>query len=357
MTKIRNTLLSIGFLFSFVWIFPVFSYLVTLLKPNIKIRLREIVFFIVFLWLGVSLAFVVKNDYSDFVNAIRFYYGFIIFYYIFQNINIFPLVQIFWLLVFLLIIEALAINTFVNARDLPNFPDEGTHFTSKGYQRPYSFGRNASVSSTIFIVLAALKFKISIRGVVISFITTCIFASGVGFVSFILYLCFYLRSLFNRLTMIIILCAIASLAWMFIVSNIFRKISLDYFIVLIELKTYQSIHIINNVLDGDLTNLILGSWWQNKLDINQGGDFGYLLLVENFGILGLFLFFWFVLVNTNRNNYIGVIIILVSSLHYPTFGFFSGQMLLGYVLSVDKNIFSKKNKSVSLAKLVNCAVR
>ena len=224
MTKIRNMLLMTGFLFSFFWIFPLLSYLSTLLKTNLKIRLREIVFFIIFLWLGVSLALVVKNDFSDFANAIRFYYGFIIFYYIFQNINIFPLVKVFWLLVFLLIIEALAINTFINARDLPNFPDGGTHFTSKGYQRPYSFGRNASVSSTIFTVLAALRFKMSIKGVVISFVTTCIFASGTGFVSFILYLCFYLRSVFSRLTMIIILCVITSVAWMFISSNIFRRL-------------------------------------------------------------------------------------------------------------------------------------
>lgn len=311
-----------------------------------RLRRSEFILFLSILIFLISLAFNVRSDVFNYVNACRFYFGFLIFYLIFKKSDTFSIPQYYWLIVLLLLIETLLINTIVNARSMPNFPDGGTHFVAFGYQRPYSFGRNASVASTLFIVLTAMKFKFQLKGLILAFFTTIIFSSGTGFIAFFLYLNAYLWSLMNRFVYVLVIIFSSSIVAYIAYTDVFYKISPTYILHLISLKTTQSQFIFQSILDGELLNILLGAWWAGKSGVNQGGDFGYLLFVENFGIIGLGLFFLAVLSNTNRFNAFGVLIILFSSLHYPTFGFMSGQIVLGYLLSTKAPVLLKRKSRI-----------
>lgn len=166
----------------------------------------------------------------------RYYWGWIAFYIFFSLGYRFNRENLLNILSLLVIAEAFAINTFTSALHMPNYPtgdDVHGHLVQTGYQRPYSFGGSASVTSAIIVsLLASLRLKL--RKTLFPVIAVFICASGTGFLTLFLY---FLYKYWNKFLALLILPTVALLFF----SN-FRfshKLSFDYFRHLYEFKLFQ----------------------------------------------------------------------------------------------------------------------
>ena len=261
------------------------------------------------------------NGFLNGLYLFRFFWGFILFYLLFKSgIQI----QIDKLLIFLsvlTIIEAVLINTVISAQLLPNFPsmEAASHFAPAGdYQRPYSFGGSASVTSVILVAFLAVS-RLGWRGksLVISAISACM--SGSGFIAVIIY--FLART--PRIGYLLIVPAIIGVVY----SADIYKISPDYLFYLLDFKIGQ---ITDNYSSAFL---FLGEPLQAS-EGSAGGDFAALTFLQYNGLVGLFLFFTFFVLNINKLNWLPILILLVGALHYGVIFFFPGQLALGYILNI-----------------------
>ncbi len=251
---------------------------------------------------------------------IRLYWGFILFYLLFKSgikINADKLLIILSLLT---IAEAVLINTIISAQYLPNFPpaEAASHFVSEGYQRPYSFGGNASVTSVILMAFLAVS-SLGWRGktVVISAVSVCM--SGSGFIAAIIY--FLARS--SRILYLFIIPIIILVIYF---GDIY-KISLGYISYLFDFKIEQ----IRNEISPDF--LLFGDALQ-AADGGAGGDFAALIFLKYNGLAGLFLFFIFLALNINKLNWLPLLILIVGTFHYGVVFYYPGQLALGYFLNL-----------------------
>ena len=83
----------------------------------------------------------------------RFHFGFFVFFLFFKRFSAVSLKACFFTLLSLLV-EGLLVNSVIDAKSLPNYPDEAArkHFHD-GWQRSYSFGAIPSVS-VLFVAIA-----------------------------------------------------------------------------------------------------------------------------------------------------------------------------------------------------------
>ena len=208
---------------------------------------------------------------------IRFYWGWLLFYFLFKNITIslkFTTIGLV-ILCIITIFETLLINTFVAPTSLPNFPDAEAGIAEYGrsYQRPYSFGASATVGSSLIVVLVALT-KVNGWRLWLSIFTTFIYASGTGILSLgLLFIIRYLKLIFKIIIPFTIL--------FFIFQNLFQEV-LDLIIGELQRKVgFEYIRFIfwlklNAMLEGfaalDSYELFFGD-----PEGGRGGDFGALL--------------------------------------------------------------------------------
>ena len=181
-------LLKLSFFNALSPLIGVIIYAFTLFKVN-RFKYSDIIFTHLF----ILFYHILVNDSFYHIISFRFYFGFIIFYFYFKKIKFINFNRVFYILTAFIWFEFLVINTIIHPSLLPNFPDEKnfSHFSENVlFNRPYSFGCNASVSSTIYLIIFILtspKLKKNIT-FILFFLTLCIFSSGTGFICFILYM-------------------------------------------------------------------------------------------------------------------------------------------------------------------------
>jgi hypothetical protein len=272
--------------------------------------------------------------------VIRYYWGFLLFYLIFNKLNVkINVDKVLWFLSALTIIEAVLVNTVIPVSFFPNYPSsEGafSHIAEIGnYQRPYSFGGNASVTSTILVALLSAS-KIDWRGRVIASIAIICCMSGTGFVALSIYILF--RA--SRPVYLLIIFVLIGL----IGSNLVYKISAEYIYYLFQFKVAQITE-----------QLSLSSWFigDSLMDGVAGiaglsGDFALLTFLQFNGLIGLMLFVFVICMNIKKTNNIPLLIMVFGAFHYGVIFYFPGQIIFGYFLNLklESHILKTKKKFV-----------
>ncbi|MDA0119793.1 MULTISPECIES: hypothetical protein [Vibrio] len=285
--------------------------------------------FLLFL-ITIFLIKVLISDIVLLVTTFRFYFGFIFFYLYFKSGVSFPVKKLLLLLIFLVPLEAVLINTFISPHSMPNFPspEAYSHFNVNGYQRPYSFGGNASVSSSIFVILLSMVYFSSIRkyaaiGVVF------IFSSGSGLMS--LFLLTLLRRAKLFAIFFVFIFAFIGLFHSEIINTIDSfglKVNSQYIHFLVDYKLEQ----INRHFDGFNTlDYLIGSL--DSIKNGYGGDFAWLYFLKAYGLLSLLFLIVFILSKATKETIIPLLIALFSTFHYPVIFFLPGQIILGYLMA------------------------
>lgn len=260
---------------------------------------------------------------------IRYYWGFLLFYLIFNKLNVkINVDKVLWFLSALTIIEAVLVNTVIPASFFPNYPSgEGslTHIAEIGnYQRPYSFGGNASVTSAILVALLSAS-KIDWRGRVAASIAIISCMSGTGFIALSIYI-------FSKTSRLVCLWLISVLIGL-ISSNLIYKISAEYIYYLFQFKVEQITErlSLNSWLIGDsLSGVVDGV---SKL----GGDFAFLGFIQYNGMVGLLFFIFIIYLIVDKRNIIPVLIMIIASFHYGVIYYYPGQIIFGYLLNLNNS--------------------
>ncbi len=275
---------------------------------------------------------------ADFAVDSRFFWGWVVFYFFFKTKS--PsneaLLNVLVVLCTLTLVEAALINTVVSAHSLPNFPtaDAFSHFAPVGrYQRPYSFGANATVGSSLLVALMAFC---NVRGwrLWLSMVSVMAFVSGTGTVCLLILLLIRYRADLRRAAVPI---GLLTVAWMVafrhliesVITMFGAKTGIAYLVYLRELKLEQ----IANVYRGARpSTFFIGLPSDRLADIGRGGDFGLLSLLAINGFVGLILLIFFMASRLNRRNRLPALLVFGASLHYPVMFFVPGQMIFGLLL-------------------------
>ena len=275
--------------------------------------------------LGFFFIILFKQDFLDGLYVLRFFWGWVFFYLFFSSGYRFDLLFLLRILSVLVVAEAVIINTAMSAADLPNYPDyelARSHFSSEGmYQRPYSFGGSASVTSAILVsIMAYLRLNLRESFLPITAIISCM--SGTGF--FLL----FLLSIF-RLSKKIIFFLLLPLASYVFFNGELVKFSIGYSTELFDLKLDQYLN--SNIMKMTEDVLFGGGLVQVG---SIGGDFQFLSFLDLNGIIGLFIVIITLVLNLNRLNWFPILIILLGTLHYGVLFYLPGQFFFGYFLSM-----------------------
>lgn len=273
------------------------------------------------LFAAYSLAIFWNNGFLDGLYVLRFYWGFILFYLIFKSNKDMHIDRLLIIISLITLVEAVLINTVIPAHSLPNFPsmEATSHFVAAGdYQRPYSFGGSASVTSVILVAFLAVS-RLGWRGklLVFSAISACM--SGSGFIVLIIYFIARTPRIGYLLIVPVIIGGIYS-------ANIY-KISPDYIFFLLDFKFAQISDSYSSAF------LFIGEPLQAS-EGNAGGDFAVLNFLQYNGLIGLLFVLVFFLLKINKINWLSVVILLVGTFHYGVIFFFPGQLTLGYFLNL-----------------------
>lgn len=320
-------------------------------SKKIKISNFDFLFLCSLSLLLISQAFI-KNISAVLVDF-RFYWGWVVFYFIFKNnfLEKKVLTTVLVLLCVATLIEALLINTVVSPWLLPNFPslEAGlrSEFVPEGfYQRPYSFGASATVSSSLLVVLMSLC---NVRGwrFLLSVAAVLSIVSGTGILALVLLLLIAYRSQARRLIFPAVLILLTGyLVFSSVMLSIFerfaKKIGPDYASLMIDFKWSQLVNVYNGIQP------YTAIW--GVPDGFRGGDFGMLAFVLSNGIFGVMLLLLMLLSRVNRANRFPLFLILLTTLHYPVMFFVPGQMIFGLLLSYNKRrLADVRNDGVTMA--------
>ena len=269
----------------------------------------------------------------------RFWWGWLIFYLIFKNKEI-PIKYLNGVLVFLcitILVETFLINTVIDPWYLPNFPAKedavGEYNSAINYQRPYAFGGSATVGSSLLVVLIALT---RVKGWRLLLAVSCVFlfVSGAGILALGLLILFRYKRTFLAYsipTVCILIGIFIVLPKFFSILEfeILRKVGFEYIKIIWHLKV-ESFFTFVSKLDG--IEFVFG-----KAGLGRGGDFGGLLFFLNNGIWGVMIILLLTLTSINRVNAIPLLIIILTSAHYPVLFFLPGQLMFGLLLNVNKS--------------------
>ena len=272
---------------------------------------------------GLSLLGV--NGFVDGIYVIRFYWGFLLFYLAFKSGIQLQVDKLLIFLSVLTIIEAVLVNTVISAEGLPNYPVTGAygHFADPGgYQRPYSFGASATVTSVVLTALLAMT-DLGWRSKLLAFTAISACMSGTGFVVLFVYLLARTAKILYFLLMPAIVCLVYKGSELGL-----DKISIEYFSFLYDFKMDQ----IRDQISSQ--SIFIGVPLKEGVD-GPGGDFAFLTFIQFNGLVGVLLFLIFIVVNTNKKNWLSLLIILLGAFHYGTIFYLPGQLILGYLLNLN----------------------
>lgn len=332
----KNRLFFLGFFSAFIPFFNALSYFSIFKKYTFR---ESVVFYLIIIYLlSVLICGVFFFDAILTLSAVRFYFGFLVFYVVFKYSAFRFSDAHFRFLCALIIIEAVLINTIIDPHVMPNFPDASafSHFNPGGYQRPYSFSGNASVTSLLMIVLfSLLRFRIG-NLIALSF-CIALLSSGVGIFSYFLLLLYVFSRLFSTFSLLALSLSLVLVTYLIFSGGFFikdlaflsSKVSNEYIQFLFDFKIEQ----IRDIYYGFTSIDFLIGNIDNYKRVDLGGDFGWVYFISGFGFIGLIFIFLFLFFKINKNNYYPLIMMVIFTLHYPAMFFLPGQVVLGYVLN------------------------
>ena len=144
-----------------------------------------------------------------------------------------------------------------------------------------------------------------------------------------------LRQILETCLLVVLLVFVAEVLFPRILTGLlFGKYENDYLRVILELKTYELLDLYN---PQNWSNILFGITYETKESINCfGGDFVLLSLVRELGLIALgcllILFFCF----TKRKYWYLTSAFIISSVHYGTAFSLTGQIILGYLISLEE---------------------
>lgn len=339
---------------------PAYLFAIVYLAWNIKVVKFKFIDLILIALLFFFI--VIKTSQTGFQTCMvlsRYYFGFILFYLMFNNINInLKLDKLLFIICSCVLIEALLINTILPVDFLPNFPKSdsgdfmGTTKIFGFYQRPYSIGTNSTITSTLIMVLVfhifgfakdAYNFS-SNKLLLFSSFTVAILGSGTGYFLLLLFVIYKLRPLKNIILTIISAIFLFLLYYFIFIFDIgsfdgLDKISSFYIQFLIDFKKEQ-IEDVLYILRSNTMQIFFGRIFESPKDLVIWSDFAWLNLFESTGIFGIFFTLFVFFRKTNMQNYIPVLVFLIGALHYGAIYSLPGQILIGYFIS--NNYYRKK---------------
>lgn len=312
-------------------------YLIFLLRLG-KIRLETFDICIVCLFIVFTIMKTYQSSIYDTLFSFRYFLGFLIFYFYFKSGKGINVDKLLLILSCAVIVEAILINTIISPESLPNYPDFELAYTHRTnffgfYQRPYSFGGSASVTSCLLVALLALRKNDDVKVLILSVFAVLISMAGSGYLCLLLFLYFRNKKWFFALLSIVLLFLIYS-GYRIGLDSDLVKISPAYFLSLAELKLQS---IVSSHFFDNLFQMLFGM----NVDFENGeigGDFAMFSLVYSQGIIITSLFLLLIAYRMNRNNYQALSIMMVATFHYGVMFFFPGQILLAYALSKKKSI-------------------
>ncbi|TMS92554.1 hypothetical protein CWB58_13625 [Pseudoalteromonas sp. S201] len=304
------------------------SYLVVIKTYRIKFSLFDTLFLLYIM--ALLLVNILISDIAGTLTTFRFYFGFICFYLYFKSGAVFPAKGLFLALIILIPIEAFLINSLISPYNMPNFPDKEmtSHFNPGGYQRPYSFGGNSSVSSSILVILLSMLTISKITkyaGIVCVFI----FSSGSGLMSLML-LSFLKRIKIIAISSIFIIFFLVFFSGQIleVVDSLGLKVNSKYMLFLVDFKLKQ---LSEHFYGFTFIHYLFGNI--DSIKDGYGGDFGWLFFVLGYGFVSFFLLTTFILSKATKSTLIPILIALFATFHYPVIFFLPGQILLGYLMA------------------------
>ncbi|MFT5716043.1 MAG: hypothetical protein ACI9T7_000216 [Oleiphilaceae bacterium] len=334
-----------SYLFSFFTVFAAFFPIGTatyLISPlGIKVRLTTFQWFLILASFMMLLSKLMSyGNYRVILITFFLYFGFIWLLPLFKvfkiyNLN-YKLIYFFYFLVFLVLLEGVLVNSIVSPTSLLNYPDvDGmigqTHINTNGYQRPYSFGANTTVTSTILIVLASMITLGSFGWIALLF-SIIILQSATGMLLFItlisVKLFFSIKSNVVRFFSFIIILSLPILIFKYL-DYINARLNSDYVFVLIDFKLNQIYGYFHGYtpleyIFGRISNLDssqMGSY-------GYKGDFGWIEVFLGYGFAGFMIIISFMLTYINRENIIPMMLLIIGTLHYGVIHTIVGQFTL-----------------------------
>lgn len=244
-----------------------------------------------------------------------------------------------------ILLEAILVNVVLSPDYFFNYPDNNQHRTAfmGFYQRVYSVGANASISSTILAILYAYRASCIKWGeklgskmieilVLLSFLA---FASGTGF-------CLYLILLLYRYNLLkpkSFIVGVSFFVFLLVLAttyaeqgSLLSRFSAIYMEFLWEFKSMQ----IEEGLDwAKQGSLALGTDYKG-VDLQIYGDFAIRDLFVSWGFIGLAILLIFSFRRMNKCNYIPVLIGILGLFHYGGIFCFSGQLCFAYALMLNR---------------------
>lgn len=323
------------------------------IKFNI-FQIISILLLILYFFFVSSLATHELNIFKNF----KYYFGFVTFIIILQctQFNFFLAKKYFKFLFYLIIFESLLINTIINSKNF--YVDYHPAFYFNFYQRPASFGGNASVSSTLIVCFffffeKYFNYKYKLLDFILFFLSVVLLFSTTGFFLCILMIFLRLNNKKNYilkfllLIFILILIYISSLIPQVLddenlIYENYQKISLDYFVYIINEK-YENIKYLFYDFNIFSYENLFGK--NNILNITStSGDNGLVNFIQTMGYFGLLIFFLIIFSFSKKKNSATLFLLIVGSLHYPAIMSPIGQFFFAYILlASDKyNKFTNK---------------
>jgi hypothetical protein len=332
------------------YIFMFLILIIELLCSEFKIHILDwfVVVFLVFVWIlkylqvGLNVTEVLFRNYS----------GWLIVYFFFKTtaarIKMDRLLLLFCISV---IFEAILINTIITPSALPNYSDDfeqSTHNTAfmGFYRRPMSMGGNASISSTIIVLMLLYLENLRKKGSglvtwkleMLALIAIILFASGTGFFLYFVYRIYKLH-IFSRKRNIVLFILVIAIIVMLInyasihPSSIISKVSYKYFEFLWEFKIKQIEDVLNELQE---SSMVIGGIFSRD-NVRIWSDFALLDLFHSLGISGLVILFVFSLSKINDMNLAVIFVGILGMVHYGAIISMPGQLIFAYALMLDKN--------------------
>ncbi|MEO5330771.1 MAG: hypothetical protein H7839_02000 [Magnetococcus sp. YQC-5] len=261
----------------------------------------------------------------------RFYLGFCFFYLFIQKKSvIIDIDNLLLVLCCLTIVDLILVNFLIAPEMMPNYPVKDGQLIHSlesfggAYNRPYSFGGSASVTSCILVALLASSKSKRLIFKLFVFLTVFVVYSGTGYGALFVYLIFKNR-IFAFLVFVLILFGVIGVMQ---VGDDYQKLDPQYFLFLIDFKIQQFNELIPN----------MPSWrylfgFASDSYGGRGGDFGLLTFFLGQGLILAVLFLAFFVKKLNRYNALPLLILFIGTLHYSVIFYYVGQFIFAYFLN------------------------
>lgn len=355
MSRINKILIPIFFFIHYLGIGALAQGIILLLffieffrGKRLSITLADIIFLF-----SITLLFVLKLFHVEFgidFLMFKFYWGFIVFYYYFKLSNYkFDFLLFFWLTVIITIVDFALINTIVPLEMMKNIPKTHAGIISLEskllfFNRSYGLASMPTSSATILVVLLAglyIQQRDDFRNyhILITILPLICLGSGTGFLLFLFFVFMrfklYKGLRFNIGVLFLLLFSYFVTKQSINVDSVFRRLSINYFDRLIQLKSEQITDVLK-LLNHSLFETLFGFNYSSSMNIRMMSDFGWIDLLECYGLFGVFSFILF-LVLKRKLAYLPILIFVLGYFHYPALGSIPGQILFASLLIFKPN--------------------